>query len=331
MIHRENIEWLNYWIEDANKSKKRIILIGDSVTRDCRKWLSIFIGKKYAVDLLAMSYSVVDKAAVEEIKHYFDTTIYEYEFILFNYGSHHGYFMKCSENHEDERKYEKSIIKMLDVLLKYNSNVVNISATPERKEDENGNIIENHNIEIFHRNNIVNKVSKEKGIPYIDIYSKMIEQKNIYLDWCHFKDRGYLDIVEEIIKKLFKEIDVNIPDFIDSIKEFDKRIKQNSEKKIYIYGNGLRAEKLKKYIQIYGKEISGIIVSEEYYKKQKEIYTLDDIDTTNAIIIVTPMDIEVWNKLSEKRVNCFLLSKKIYIFIEEYINAYLDKVEIINV
>ena len=35
---REPIEWLNYWIEDANKYKQRIILIGDSVTRDLSKY-----------------------------------------------------------------------------------------------------------------------------------------------------------------------------------------------------------------------------------------------------------------------------------------------------
>ena len=34
---RERIEWLNYWIEDANEEKKRILLIGDSVTRGVAK------------------------------------------------------------------------------------------------------------------------------------------------------------------------------------------------------------------------------------------------------------------------------------------------------
>lgn len=40
---REPIEWLNYWIEDANKYKQRIILIGDSVTRDLRKKINFFL------------------------------------------------------------------------------------------------------------------------------------------------------------------------------------------------------------------------------------------------------------------------------------------------
>lgn len=42
---REMIEWLNYWIEDANEYKKRMILIGDSVTRDIRKKISFYAGR----------------------------------------------------------------------------------------------------------------------------------------------------------------------------------------------------------------------------------------------------------------------------------------------
>lgn len=35
--NREKIEWFNSWIEDANANRKRILLIGDSVTRELRK------------------------------------------------------------------------------------------------------------------------------------------------------------------------------------------------------------------------------------------------------------------------------------------------------
>ena len=44
---REKIEWLNYWIEDADKDKERIILIGDSVTRDLRKKLNLYMKASY--------------------------------------------------------------------------------------------------------------------------------------------------------------------------------------------------------------------------------------------------------------------------------------------
>ena len=106
---REKIEWLNYWIEDANENKKRILLIGDSVSRDIRKGMCTRLKDEYAVDLLAMSYSIFEDDIENEIEHYFIKNPYQYEYILYNLGAHQGYSRNCIDSEKNQQTFiEKS-------------------------------------------------------------------------------------------------------------------------------------------------------------------------------------------------------------------------------
>lgn len=59
--HREQIEWGNFWWEEANTICNRILLIGDSVTRGYRSSLHNALKEHgYVVDLCAFSASIVD-------------------------------------------------------------------------------------------------------------------------------------------------------------------------------------------------------------------------------------------------------------------------------
>lgn len=72
IANREKIEWFNYWIEDANQEKKRILLIGDSVTRQYRKILNNVVATEgYVCDLIATSHSILDEVLEKELKFFF--------------------------------------------------------------------------------------------------------------------------------------------------------------------------------------------------------------------------------------------------------------------
>ncbi len=61
---RERLEWSNFWWEEANKECKRLLLIGDSVTRGYRSALNNFMsesGGGYVVDLCAFSAAITDE------------------------------------------------------------------------------------------------------------------------------------------------------------------------------------------------------------------------------------------------------------------------------
>lgn len=55
---RENIEWSNTWIANADKEGPRCLLIGDSVTREIRAELDRFLFHKFSIDLFAASYAL---------------------------------------------------------------------------------------------------------------------------------------------------------------------------------------------------------------------------------------------------------------------------------
>lgn len=138
---RARIEWLNYWIEDANLEKKRILLIGDSLTRALRKKLNMYLNDSYAVDLIAMSYSVLDKMRLGEIKHFFEVTDYKWDYIMFQFGRH-GAHVKCMDSRENEKQYTDKLREVLLFLKKQSPNLIALSLTmehPDRQRFPNAN------------------------------------------------------------------------------------------------------------------------------------------------------------------------------------------------
>lgn len=59
-MERGNIEWLNTWIAKANEECGRCLLIGDSVTRNIRSKLELYLVNWLAVDLFACLYDLTD-------------------------------------------------------------------------------------------------------------------------------------------------------------------------------------------------------------------------------------------------------------------------------
>ena len=122
IINREDIEWSNVWIEKAyDKNRKRILLIGDSLTRHIRKSLNQILSPEYVVDLIANSYDISDYLFENDINNFFLNKEYYYEYILIQITSHHGFSSLCSESFEYEQIYIKYFQKFVDFLKKCSS------------------------------------------------------------------------------------------------------------------------------------------------------------------------------------------------------------------
>jgi len=314
--NREKIEWLNYWIEDANLEKKRILLIGDSVTRELRKKMNMFMNREYAVDLIAMSYSVLDKMTLLELRHFFDVTDYKYDYILFNMGGHHGYKMMCIDSVEIEKYYTTKIYHILDFLKSQTTNLIAMSITLENPKKQ---YVENSNIEIVKRNEIIEKVAQSVEIEYLALNKKLDYTKLVYSDWCHFYEDAYEEMARIIIAEIFSLMICPKSNRIFSMEEFESIISQNKDKKIYIFGNGKRREDIETYLQrVKNLLIEGVIVSKQYMESDNEkIVLLDQVDKHDSIIIVTPYDAVVWKLLMKGNYN--------YISLGEYVLKCMKK------
>lgn len=313
---RERIEWLNYWIEDANVYKKRIILIGDSVTRDLRKKMSFYLNKNFAVDLLAMSYSILDDMVMAEIKHYFQSSVYRYEYIIYNMGAHHGYHIKCLEENQGSKEFENRTIEILSFLKKYCHSIIAVSSTLENFIDSSDMNLFHYNDEIKERNHLLKLAAEKLHITFFNLDEKIDYRTLKYSDRCHFSDKTYENIAKTIIVQLFPEISCASANQIETLQELKEKIEQYQQKKIYVYGNGIKGNFVKMYLEKY--RFDGFIVSNEYYEISDEVFMISQIERNNALIIVTLLDANVWERLALGKYDYITLNADIYIFLRMY-------------
>lgn len=185
--HREQIEWSNFWWEDANKRCDRILLIGDSVTRGYRSSLNNILKMQgYVVDLCAFSASVVDSLTEKMLKAFFAVTEYSYDYIGVQMGGQHDWSIKCCEDLEDRNLF-KQFYKRYVIELKSKCKVLFLlSYTPTvLKEDLEKDNIE-RNKELICRNEIAKEVAFETNCQYIDLWSTILEKECKHVDYIHF-------------------------------------------------------------------------------------------------------------------------------------------------
>lgn len=318
---RESIEWLNYWIEDANNlDKKRILIIGDSVARDCRTILNKIVQKEnFVVDLLAMSYSIFDIALIEEIEHFIKSIVYKYQFILFNMGAHHGHSIKCKMDKQVQKEYYQKLESIFIILEKFCNNILTIAGTPE-----NMNNTDSDNIEIETRNQILKAVAQKYNYKFVDLY-KLLSVKNFpMMDRFHYTECGYEYMANTIYEALGFHHRNYVSNRIDSLTIFLQTIKD--VQKIYIYGDGKKGKLLHDFLIISHLNMSDrYIVSDRFYINEKKQVMLNDAIrnmSVNDVILVTLEDNDVWQRIESLNINYFTFSKNFYIYAEEYINTY---------
>lgn len=87
LIEREDIEWSNFWWDQANTySDYRILLMGDSTARMVRSTLAKMTGKP--VDLFATTSALHDSLFVNQMDCFFKCTEYQYNVVFVQFGDH---------------------------------------------------------------------------------------------------------------------------------------------------------------------------------------------------------------------------------------------------
>lgn len=319
--NRERIEWLNYWIEDADKRKKRILLIGDSVTRQYRKILNTLVTSQgYVVDVLAMSYNLLDEAIEVEIEHYLKTIIYKYKYIIFQLGAHHGHWICCSYNLLHRKRYAEKAEQVCELIQKYTDRLIIVSGTPEREKEKDGKKNYN-NIEIEVRNDVMKKIAEKKGFLYVDLYEEIVENKFELIDCYHFTFQAYEHIAIILMKEIFHIQMQKVANRISHMINMKNYLDERKDKNLYIYGNGYRGKSLKKYLKKKGYEVTGFAVSEEYFSEQEDntFCAKDVIASEDCFMIVTPEEYDLWRKLCDCGIDYVTLDERIYEYIDEAI------------
>ena len=201
--YRENIEWTNTWIEAClEPNKPRILLIGDSVTRELRSEMSK-LHPEYAFDYIGTSSSFEDPCFYNILEAFFKNNYYQYKQIFCNIGAKHSWYINTAKRQDHSQRYEKNFSKFIKYVKKYTSRVIILLTPPNRLLEDIQKWDDEKNEEIQKRNEIQSKVAKREKIITIDLYDMVIKNQYAYRDHCHFLER---QTSQELVKNVFSVI-----------------------------------------------------------------------------------------------------------------------------
>ncbi len=192
----EYYEWDDVWFDNAaDATVKKILVIGDSISRGYRMKISELAGEKFFVDSIATS-KAVDNPSFIPLIDYAMAQTQNVKAILINNGLH-GFGLT-----EDE--YADGLEKIIDYISKKYSGIklVAVTTTGDRKYKNLNEYGENHQ-RIIKRNEIALKIAGEYNMTVCDLFSVTEEKTELYFeDGIHFSDEGY----DLLAKKCYETI-----------------------------------------------------------------------------------------------------------------------------
>jgi hypothetical protein len=182
---RESIEWCDIWISHANETNlPRVLLIGDSITRDYYPEVEKHLAGKAFVARLATSRFAADPVLLTEIELVLDGT--RFDVIHFNNGMH-GW-------QHSEAEYGKALPKVLRTIRAHAPKAKLIWATTTPLRDGKGVTYDTHaeysDERIAARNAIAAEIMTAQKIPTDDLNAAVRGHPELHSDNVHFNSQG---------------------------------------------------------------------------------------------------------------------------------------------
>lgn len=186
---REYAEWNDFWWEKAGDfSRRRVLLIGDSVTRSYRdKVQEIFKPDHIAIDKLCGSRCAGDPILTAEIDLMTGPLNgYRYDVIHFNNGLHGA----CNDTNIPFDIYKQGIMDIVSVLRRNQpeAKLVLVTSTPMSDRGTNDIAVKDENNVLVHeRNAFLREYAKENGFYLNDLYTLVAGSPNFpKSDYVHY-------------------------------------------------------------------------------------------------------------------------------------------------
>ncbi len=178
----EFIEWCDIWISHANETNlPRVLLIGDSITRDYYPGVEKRLEGKAYVARLATSRFASDPVLLQEIALVLDNT--KFDIIHFNNGMH-GW-------QHSEEEYRSAFPKLIETIRVHapNAKLIWATTTPLKVSKPNGTK-ESSDDRIAARNTIALECIKGQGIAVDDLNTLVRGHSEYHSDNVHFNADG---------------------------------------------------------------------------------------------------------------------------------------------
>ncbi len=217
----EETEWLNYWIDHAGKKdEKRILLIGDSTSRDYRSTLARLYG--HSVDFIGLSSIFLDEFCLRQIELFFDFQTIPYELIQVQIGCHQIENMSIQwDKQKFYEAYKQQYANVIEFLKLRTKKLVLATTTPIVKFNVPYNPVLKrlyvkvhsykseyldsvYDSDVRIRNEIVRELAVS-GIGLNDLYELMNKLNMRHVDHVHYEKRSKKVIAETVLSFLETE------------------------------------------------------------------------------------------------------------------------------
>ncbi|TAL01925.1 MAG: SGNH/GDSL hydrolase family protein [Verrucomicrobia bacterium] len=182
---REAIEWCDIWISHANKTNlPRVLLIGDSITRDYYPEVEKRLAGKAYVGRLSSAAFVADPALRQQVQMVLGQ--YKFAVIHFNNGMH-GW-------HYSEADYGRALPALIATIRSNapQARLIWANTTPLRdgKGANSDPQSEYSDERVVARNKIAEEIMTTQKIPVNDLFTPMLGHPEYHSDNVHFNGQG---------------------------------------------------------------------------------------------------------------------------------------------
>lgn len=184
----EKYEWDNVWWEQtADKTAKRILYIGDSISCGTRQLVTKLSDSKILCDGFGTSKGL-DNPYFKISLDIFMKQQNEFDTILFNNGLH--------GRHLSEAEYEKYYEEMLLFLMKTGKKIFVVLTTDDLSNQTRNELV-------IVRNNIAKGLAQKYQLPVIDLHTVAITHPECHVpDGVHFNASGYELLAKCILESI---------------------------------------------------------------------------------------------------------------------------------
>jgi len=196
---REEFEWDRLWWEHlGDNTKKRVLIIGDSISSNFRWRMVDELKGEIHPDGFASSKALDNPYLLENIK-LFNKQSPKYDAVYVNNGLH-GWHLSA----EEYEKYYREYLKSLSEVFKGVPILVGLT-TPVRNKEKMEELGE-RNAEVLKRNQAAIKIAEELNLKTIDMYSALIDHPELCTDGVHQTEEGNTLLAKKVIEEIKKYI-----------------------------------------------------------------------------------------------------------------------------
>lgn len=181
----EKTEWMDFWCDNADKEGKRVLLVGDSISRD--GYYHIVRDRlegKYWVDRCSLSTGIDNPLLLNALDMFIKHSGAKYEYIHFNNGLHACYIPEGEFGAHFER-VARYIIETAP-----ESKLILGLCTPYRIDPDQSGFWD-FNVEVLKRNEQIKSVGAKLGLKVNDLYSCIIDNGIMPYDGLHYREDGW--------------------------------------------------------------------------------------------------------------------------------------------